>query len=56
MAEGFSSEDTFLSDVHVATSGTPSDQVGPSIACTVCCRCFIPDHTTQSVASVHTGS
>ena len=41
MAEGFSSDDTFLSDVHVATSGTPSEQVGPSVACTVCCRRLI---------------
>ena len=34
MAEGFSSEDTYLSDVHVGTSEAPSGEVGSqSIAC-----------------------
>lgn len=28
MAEGFSSEDTFLSDVHIGTFEAPSDEVG----------------------------
>ena len=28
MAEGFSPEDTFLSDVHIGTFEVPSDEVG----------------------------
>lgn len=39
MAEGFSPEDTFLSDVHIGTFEVPSDEVGCKSSRGICFCC-----------------